>query len=186
MVWGFGDVLAKWLALWLCLWCPRLAICQIPKPPPTSTSVSIVMLGCVGPFADGEHDKFDEADRCPEQGTVVQCGEVGSIKLDINNRSKPPIFLAAIGSSDKFQPGPAVRREYGSNDGLARARADWVIGQLGLDPSRETGGQTTVLSLIRGPSIHGEVSKIQSKCDRSVVVYGLWPTESSPAAASRK
>ena len=136
-----------------------------------------VMLGCVGPFVTGRSDVLHTT-ASHGQLDDLQCATVESIKQIIGSKKTPPTVLAFVGSADKFVLSPRTRRIYGSNNGLAQARADWVIGQLGLSNSSADPGKTVVLSFVRGPTIHGvDVNVGSSAPDRSVAVYGLWAQE---------
>jgi hypothetical protein len=149
----------------------------------TTSPIHLVMVGCVGPFASGKSDVLEEAkEREPDQ---AECGGVDIIKRSIVKETTSPLVIAVVGAADKFDPSPSVRHIYGSNDGLAQARAEWVVHELGFKGSVDNDGKIPVVSLVRGPIIHGiDVTNGQSTRDRTVAVYGLWPSE-SPSSSAR-
>lgn len=138
-------------------------------------------VGCVGPFVSGASDVLDP--KTPPELGSVGCTRPEVVKQAIDTRKVSPTLLAVIGSADEFPPTRRLRRKYGSNDGLAQARADWVIRQLGLGTVAENNGKIKSLSFVRGPLIYGTDADVSSTAsDRSVAVYGFWPQDTAPAS----
>jgi len=143
---------------------------------PELPSIDTVSLGCIGPFASGKGDVLEAAST--GQG---DCDILGAIKISLQKEKTPPSAILFVGAADKFPASPSVQKLYGSNDGLAQARAEWVASQLGLKGSINPSSNTTVLSLVRGPSIHGiQLSHTQRAPDRSVAIYALRMKTSLP------
>jgi len=162
-------------SLWSAFW--KKADCNKTPAAGAAMPFNPVMLGCVGPFATGSSDVLHTT---VSHGQLEDspCTTVESLKQVIDSKKTPPTLLAFVGSADKFELTPRTRRIYGSNNGLAQARADWVVGQLGLSNSSANPGKPRVLSFVRGPRIHGvDVDVDSSASDRSVTVYGLWAQE---------
>lgn len=125
----------------------------------------------IGPFQPGQSDRLAGE---PSRGPSGIC-ESDSVKSIVEKvQGKPLRLLLIIGSADKFELNSSLRAVYGSNEGLAQARADQILECLS-----KHGSSNVVLTTVRGPSVHGaEVKKDNTAADRSAVVYGIW-TESS-------
>jgi hypothetical protein len=126
------------------------------------TPLLVDYLGRIGPFELG-------SEKVLEAGTEV----LTRLRAELNARSRSGEFtqVLLIGSADKFELTDRLRARYGSNAGLARARADWVAEQL-LDG---TGQKVPHLVLTVGPLEHGtDLSRRDTAPDRSVGIYLLW------------
>jgi hypothetical protein len=148
----------------------------------TGVPVYPEIVGCVGPFVAGKSDALDKP--TPSLGlSSAGCTDVEAIKQAIDSRKVSPTLLAFVGSADKFPPTLRLRRKYGSNDGLAQARADWVMRQLGLNSAAGDTNKLKALSFVRGPRIYEMGADMTSSAsDRSVAVYGFWSQEPLPAS----
>src|SRR5262249_36194968 len=83
-------------------------------------SFSFEVAGRVGPFVTGKANTLESA---ASLGEVVK-------GLSDRGKAREQVFLLLVGSADKFELSSTVRREYGSNSGLARARAEWVAQEI--------------------------------------------------------
>jgi hypothetical protein len=85
--------------------------------------------------------------------------------------------IVIVGTSDRVELTPLLRAQYGSNEGLARARAEHVSQQISsawtARPRRQPPPQTLILTV--GPSIHAptSLSKRETATDRMVTVYAV-------------
>jgi hypothetical protein len=146
---------------------------------PAVPSIDTVSLGCIGPFASGKGDVLETTSTGQRD-----CDTLDAIKISLQKEKTPPSVILFIGAADKFPASLSVLKLYGSNNGLAQARAEWVASQLGLKGSINPGSNPTVLSLVRGPSIHGiQLSHTQRAPDRSVAIYALRMKTSLPAGS---
>jgi len=135
---------------------------------------------CVGPFASGRSDQLEQAVRVSEW---MRCGDISSSARLIQGSCEKSdrCLLMLVGSADKRPLDRDLEIEFGSNEGLARARAEWVREQfmraLSLDPNR-------FLVLTVGPREHGAGGHgTQLQPDRSVQVY-LLGYQSTPSKES--
>ena len=141
----------------------------------STMSAHLGLLGYVGPFVPGQ-DRSLQASTISDDPTLCRCGDEKNIAQGIQTRAQHEslVGLFIVGSADKFELHGANRLQYGSNMSLARARADWVSGQL-----RSSGilaeDESNVITLTVGPSVHGRTlnPKITAP-DRNVAVFGLW------------
>jgi hypothetical protein len=82
------------------------------------------------------------------------------------------LHLLLVGSADKFELEAPLRAEFGSNTGLARARAEWVGGRISQVQTKDLPGY---LALTVGPSKHGGgLSLTDTRPDRGVAIYGAF------------
>lgn len=141
----------------------------------TTTNAHLELLGYVGPFRPGQ-DRSPEDSTIADNPTLCRCGHEKDIIQEIRTRTRHEslVGLFIVGSADTFELHGSSRREYGSNMGLARARADWVSGQL-KSSGILAGDQSKVITMTVGPSVHGQPlnPKITAP-DRNVAVFGLW------------
>jgi hypothetical protein len=127
---------------------------------------------CIGPFASGKSNQLEQTVRVADW---IRCGDISSSAKLIRDSCEQGdgCQLMLVGSADKLRLGRGLEVEFGSNEGLARARAEWVREQfmsaLSLDPSR-------FLVLTVGPREH-DVTGVGTilQVDRSVQVYLLGP-----------
>jgi hypothetical protein len=125
----------------------------------------------IGPFQTGQNDRLEGE---PPTGAAGICASdpVKSINGEI--RKKGIRLLLAIGSADKFDLSSSLRAKYGSNDGLAQARADQIVDCLSQFVSPDI-----TITTVRGPSVYGSVAKSSATGrDRSVTVYIIWAKNS--------
>jgi hypothetical protein len=127
-------------------------------------------IGCVGPFAVGIADHILAI---PDGTAVEECTTpnqiVDSIKKTCTNPATCLIVL--VGSADRTPLQMRLEKQFGANDGLAKARADWVLDQIasGLALTRRN-----FLVLTSGPSKHGSrLSGEELQSDRSVSVLAI-------------
>lgn len=136
---------------------------------PKEASVRMVDLGCVGPFLP--------ASDSPPVTSRYPCITISELQRKIKSQSGQGVFFVFLGSSDKFGLGISALRTYGSNEGLAQARAESVVRELRIDARHVPDKSPTVLKLMRGPTLKGSLPE-QTAPDRSVTVYGLWSSAS--------
>jgi hypothetical protein len=76
-----------------------------------------------------------------------------------------------VGSGDKFELVPELRHRFGSNEGLARSRAEWVKQAIGVSFNVTIAS----LTLTSDSSRHGtELVPGATAADRSVAVYAVF------------
>ena len=135
---------------------------------------------CIGPFASGKSNQLEQTVSVSEW---IRCGDISSsarlIRDSCEQKDRCQVML--VGSADKRPLRRDLEIEFGSNEGLARARAEWVREQfmyaLSLDPNR-------FLVLTVGPREH-DVTRVSAELqlDRSVQVY-LLGAEAKPSKES--
>ena len=128
----------------------------------------------IGPFADGDPEKGEK----DERGNVIKLDEkIRALAKNLNDgtqRGKSLQGLILVGSVDKRPLSPALARNFGSNTGLAQARAEWVrnaiVNEKALSPMPKT-----ILTLSSGPAHigHDLLPKDLAE-DRSVRVCAIW------------
>ncbi len=123
----------------------------------------------VSGFIPGEHEKWDN-----KSGDLSQKAKEIGAKLRKLNESGRLAGVIFVGSADTQQMLPEALKKYGSNAGLAQARAQWVRTQLEVE-----GGYgrkiEPALVLSTGPSFVGlNVGKVERTKDRSVRVCAVW------------
>jgi len=120
----------------------------------------------IGPFADGDAEKGNIINL--NKKTTDLAGEL------IKNHARQRLLgLILVGSADKRALKPPLFRIFGSNTGLAQARAEWVRKTLknSMDPMPRT-----ILTLSAGPAHVGQdplPEKLLAE-DRSVRVCAIW------------
>jgi len=135
-------------------------------------SAGIERLGCVGYFPTGAADlKGSKEGRCDEQK------DLSALRHDIEIREKEIVAVVLIGSADRQPLSGRLLTRYDSNMGLARNRAEWVRGELGISAvpyivlttgPKETDSSPTIATLVK---------------DRTVDVWVIWnkrPDEKLP------
>lgn len=116
-------------------------------------------IGTIYPFPTAGHEPDD-----PVLNTRLKAVVSAASQRFSRNELK---CLMLVGRTDKRELLPEPRRMYGSNDGLAEARARWVKDRL----SAELGGLHSIV-LTSGPmNIGVQVSPDKMASDRSVEVY---------------
>ena len=137
-------------------------------------------VACIGPFASGKSDQIEQTLLLSDW---TRCSDIASASTLIRGSCErgDGCQVMLVGSADKLPLRRDLETEFGSNEGLARARAEWVREQfmyaLSLDPNR-------FLVLTIGPREH-EVTRVPAELqlDRSVQVYLLSP-EAEPSKES--
>ncbi len=129
------------------------------SPGDPSGSVRMARVGRVGPFAPGG-DTLDARALAPVRSAIAALGGGGRI-----------VFVLLVGRSDKQMLTHDALRRYGSNLGLAQARAQWVRGELLRRPPARLDGEQ-VLALPGGPRHVGRTPAADALAeDRAVDVY---------------
>jgi len=127
-------------------------------------------VGCVGPFFTGSADQVE-----PQE--VRALGEPCSSPAHIADLIRQTCtddmncLIVLVGSADRVSLRRHLQREFGANDGLARARADWVLGQIGA--SLDLKGKS-FLVLTTGPSKHASGTapeELQSDREVRILVF---------------
>ncbi len=133
----------------------------------SSASSGVEFVRPVGPFVTGKTNIL-EPEAMSSGGAVADLVEA----LKARAKGRELAHLLLVGSADKFELSPRLLNRYGSNTGLARARADWVAEQARLAWKGEA---YESLALTVGPGRHGtELSAKETGADRSVTVYAAW------------
>ena len=136
-------------------------------------------VATIGPFPEDEHEleqDFDGRKKLEDLFAEMKQKFVESKTLQ----------LLLIGRSHAKPPCKKVLALYGSNNGLAQARAKWVLDELkGRFPERQGDLERTIL-LSAGPLyVRGEATPKNRAKDRSVEVWTCWtPEKSEPASSS--
>jgi len=134
-----------------------------PQPNADSAQVSFHAIGQVGPFVPGV-----------PSGGVELTQRILTLADDFNRtmQGRQPVLLVLVGSADKRPLRDDKERRFGSNAGLAQARAKWV--ESILVPKLSAKPLTTIV-LDAGPSITGEsaLSDAALEADRVVRVYAI-------------
>jgi hypothetical protein len=131
-----------------------------------SPAPSFEFVGHVGPFRTGSAEAF-------EAGAATATDIVSTLANQSRNRRL--VYLILVGAADKFELLPRLQARFGSNNGLARARADELERALSRDARLATMGSAAYLTLTIGPVKHGsDLNPEDTKDDRSVNVYAAW------------
>ncbi|MGB2664549.1 MAG: hypothetical protein WAK48_11125 [Candidatus Acidiferrum sp.] len=126
---------------------------------------------CIGPF-----DPATDRGPAPEQAVQLAADKLNG---DLPQRRLLSVFV--LGSVDKQPLSPAAKKKFGSNRGLADARASWVEGQL-RDLLRAPPDRFLVLS--SGPTIEARTVKDRQQ-DRFVEIYPVWEQVGAHAGQSK-
>jgi hypothetical protein len=137
---------------------PAVTVANPAGPAPTLFDY----VGRIGPFQLGSENVLEPGAQGPEGVTA---------ELNVRGRSGEVAQIVLIGSVDKFALANRARAHYGSNVGLARARAEWAATRL-LEGMVQRAPHVILTS---GPLEHGgSLSQRDTALDRSVSVYLLW------------
>lgn len=126
---------------------------------------------CIGPFDPGK-------DRGPGPEQAVK---LISYRLNGELPQHRLLSVFVMGSVDKQPLSPEAKKKFGSNRGLAGARASWVEGQLG-DLLRAPPDRFLILS--SGPTIEAKTTKDREQ-DRFVEIYPVWEEAGSHAGENK-
>jgi hypothetical protein len=128
-------------------------------------------VGCIGPFVSGKSTELEEF---PEASDATNCGDIPNLTRLIrrSREEERESLILLVGSADKQPLSDRNKAGFGSNEGLARARAEWVRGEivkaLSLNSDR-------FLILTVGPRMHGlGLAGSRLGIDRVVQVYILF------------
>ena len=128
----------------------------------------------IGPFADGN---AGDTSIKPDEKLLAKLNEnieplVG--KLTKNHLGQRPLGLILVGSADKRELKPPLFHLFGSNAGLAQARAEWV--RKAIENSSMRPKPKTILTLSSGPAHVGQDPLPEKDLaeDRSVRVCAIW------------
>lgn len=177
---ALGLILALVLAasLWPCLpfpntksngeATPHLGKTSPPAPTSSSLDLSFKPFGSIQPFDSGKHELVSNTPAYDILSNTID-------RLVDCAKTLPLLHLTLVGSTDKFELSAPLKRTYGSNAGLARARADWIAKKI----SDQWNGEKATfqsLSLTVGPAKVGNavISPKQTGEDRSVTIHALW------------
>lgn len=149
-----------------------------PNPAPASQPFW-QPVGCVGPFVTGSADHLEARD-----AAAGDCGAPRQIAETLQHFCGAPAecSIVLVGSADKAPLRGLLEQDFGGNEGLARARAEWVLDQL----SAATGARRAkFLVLTAGPSAHGAgIADIDLRRDRSVAVLAVKSAPAKPMSGS--
>jgi hypothetical protein len=145
---------------------PHCSGCNLP-------TYSVSSLGSIGPF---NPSKFDVLSGAPKKTDLCNYGSLAAVVQAIRNRTeKRLVSVLLVGSSDRLRLGEPATRVFGSNEGLARARAEWTKTQLIACRSFRKDSLPELIVLTRGPAIRGDdANEHDTDEDRFVMVEGLW------------
>ncbi len=124
-------------------------------------------VGIIGPFCEGKHDQL-------EKGTPKKCTDhlVTPDKLENHFKDKTPQHLMLVGRVDKTRFSEEKWEFYGAQIRLARARAEWVHGELLKKFPKQIDPQQITLRTA-GPRYVGEDRAL----DRSVEIWACWASK---------
>jgi hypothetical protein len=129
---------------------------QVEQSKPMPTDVPI----CIGPFKPGE-----DSGAMPEAAVLAIANKLNEVIPD-----RHLLSLLVLGSADKQPLKKALLKKYGSDRGLAEARASWVKTRmktlLKVQP-------TSYVILASGPTIESKTVSDREQ-DRFVEVYEVW------------
>jgi len=127
-----------------------------------------VSAGCVGPFISGASSELQQQ---PNTSELNRCRNIASFAEPIRKSCKGErtCTIMLLGSSDKRRLNKETEANFGSNEGLARARAEWVrtefVRAFALDPSH-------FIIFTIGPGEHGAtIDEERFQVDRAVQVF---------------
>ena len=126
-----------------------------------------LLVGRVGPFASG---KVADLEPAPAGERWLRIEDL-AVALRAPTSDAALGYLILVGSADKIELLPALRRQYGSNASLARLRAETVRRAVEAALGREV----STVALATGPEVQGEgLTSAAARVDRSVAVYAAW------------
>lgn len=187
-IWSFvgGFLLLIWLILGVGLGAYYLSVAKkdaqpigVGQPPVCPSiecqKLGFIKLGVVGPFCTGQ----SESQACDAQ-KLSQPDMAQLQQLVASIHRVDPVQLTLVGSADRVGLKPELLKKYGSNEGLARARAEWVLAQIKeiwqqTYPAQRNSAalnQAQILSV--GPAGFSETTQMD---DRVVYVYVLVPVK---------
>lgn len=133
---------------------------------PSAVGLQLEHLGRVGPFPTARHDADEEVAR--DRLTPILAG------IDEWTTEKRHGFILIIGSADKRPLTGIARDTYGSNAGLAQARAGWVKSLL-IQVAAPQLDKSRIILLTTGPENFGlDMPPQVLEADRSVDIYAYW------------
>jgi len=116
----------------------------------------------IGPFPIGDHKLYGYT----KEKMMIK---IRRLKKELNNNEVYFIFL--IGKSDKIPLGKNIREVYGSNIGLAQARANWVKRLIKKNLPKNN-LKIPLIAIGTGPDMVGvNIDKDKLAKDRSVEIY---------------
>jgi hypothetical protein len=150
---------------------------------PGGDASKIVGLDCgesdsqrIGTFVVGSASKLED-----EKAGVKKIQDVGE-KLKMASEQRALLSLVLVGSADKRPLSGALLKEFGSNAGLAQARAKWVKDRL---PALFPGNREAIVAVYGGPLGVGLVtSRDVLAFDRAVQVCAFWGADLPMKAAN--
>jgi hypothetical protein len=128
----------------------------------------------IGPFQTGQKDCLEDSPRgsaCAKASESLRMSELCNspeVKEALNELTKDQAnVLLVVGAADKFELRSPLRQIYGSNQGLAQARAEGVLNCFSILSFNHLS-----IALLRGPSVDGaDKSSSNTAGDRTVTVY---------------
>ena len=139
-------------------------------------------VATIGPFPIGDHDQLEETARECQNQLIPPDQFVNEMSGHFTNQQ--PLL---IGRVDITQLSEQARKDYGSDSGLAQARAKWVRDELVKKFKNEERKEALkrAILLSAGPLHVGEnVSDCDRALDRSVEVYACWTPKPKPEQAA--
>jgi len=138
-----------------------------------SANPIVHLLGYVGPFVPGQADAIEASE--PSKGAISICNSqtvttiLQQVKRKLQNEELDGIVI--VGGADKFDLRSATIRRYGSNLGLAQARATKVRGCLSSLPA-------PLFVVVTETSVYGRGLSMRDRAvDRRVGIFALWSGE---------
>lgn len=133
-------------------------------------------IGTIGPFCFGKHSRqVCRKDKPEGSAERPDLAVLGGLVARIHDAK--PVQLTLVGSADRINLKPALIKKYGSNTGLARARAEWVLAQLKTDWLRQYPAEKEPVALAQAQVLSVGPAGIEKNAveedDRMVYVYIL-------------
>ena len=148
-----------------------------PKPPVTDNKVSLETFHTIWSFPEAEHDQIENDEE----------KKLTALFDEMKNKFEKHVLqrMMLIGRVDISLLSDEKRDFYGSNDGLAQARAKWVRDKLveNFEDEEQKDALKRALLLSAGPLHVGEeATESNRKKDRGVEVWAYWTPKPKPAS----
>ena len=183
----------------------RISAFNSPEDQNHHCATGLKKVATIGPFPEGEHDRLEgTADKCIDQrkSTKENAAESTEECLDqlvtlerlftpeqfvseMNKSHQTLQHLMLIGRVDSSQFRKERRRFYGTQIRLARARAEWVRGELLKKFPVQIDPQQVTLQTARPQCTAPNASDCARTLDRSVEVWACWTPNESEQSAPR-
>ena len=155
-------------------------------------------VGIIGPFCKGEYSQLGEIEKeclgqpgrdmqaCPDQlappDQLVTMDQFFCRMSKHLTDQQTPLHLMLVGRVDNTLFSKEEREFYGTQMKLAKARAEWVRGELLKKFPAQIDSQRIILRVAGPQCTDPEVSECDQALDRSVEVHACWASNDSEQA----